>query len=121
MAERPIKSLDDLMDGGVVERFNLELSKVWDNVYDPNTEADKVRSVTLTFKVKPNERRDACDFRVAISSKMAPQIELAKTIMIAQTMDGSVVATERTSQIPGQMDIDGNEAPMPKTISFSKR
>ena len=30
--QRPIKSLSDLMDGGVEERFNQELEKVWDNV-----------------------------------------------------------------------------------------
>lgn len=35
MAERPIKSLSDLMDGGLEERFNQELTKVWQNVYDP--------------------------------------------------------------------------------------
>lgn len=27
MAERPIKSLSDLMDGGLEERFNQELTK----------------------------------------------------------------------------------------------
>ena len=37
MAERPIKSLSDLMDGGLEERFNQELTKVWQNVYDPKS------------------------------------------------------------------------------------
>ena len=30
--ERPIKSLSELMDGSVEERFNEELAKVWQNV-----------------------------------------------------------------------------------------
>ena len=120
MAERPIKSLDDLMDGGVAERFNVELDKVWDNVYDPNTDAHKTREVTLKVKITPNERRDACDFRVSVQSKLAPQVELSQTVMITQRDDGSVLATERTDQIPGQIDISGEEAPMPKTISFRR-
>lgn len=120
MAERPIKSLDELMDGGVAERFNLELAKVWDNVYDPNTDADKVRAVVLTVKIKPNERRDACDFRVSVQSKLAPQVELSQTVMITQRDDGSVLATERTEQVPGQLNIEGEESPMPRTISFMR-
>ena len=120
MAERPIKSLDDLMDGGVAERFNVELSKVWDNVYDPNTDSSKVRAVVLTVKIRPNERRDACDMRVSVQSKLAPQVELSQTVMITQRDDGSVLATERTDQIPGQVDIEGNVEPMPKTISFRR-
>lgn len=120
MAERPIKSLDDLMDGGVAERFNVELDKVWDNVYDPNTDANKVRAVVLTVKIRPNERRDACDMRVSVQSKLAPQVELSQTVMITQRDDGSVLATERTDQVPGQIDMAGEETPMPKTISFRR-
>ncbi len=120
MTERPIKSLDELMDGGVAERFNLELAKVWDNVYDPNTDSDKVRAVVLTVKIKPNERRDACEMKVDVIAKLAPQVSLSQTVMITQCEDGSVLATERTDQVPGQVDMDGGVAPMPKTISFPK-
>ena len=120
MAERQIKSLDELMDGGVAERFNRELDRLWQNVYDPNTDAKRSRSVVLTVKVTPNERRDACDFRVSVYSKLAPQIDLSQTVMIQQRDDGSVLATERTDRIPGQIDIFGDEAPMPKTIQFPR-
>ena len=33
--QRPIKSLSDLMDGGVEERFNAALAEVWENVTTP--------------------------------------------------------------------------------------
>lgn len=39
--ERIIQKLSELMDGGVEERFNSELAKVWDNVFDPNTDPKK--------------------------------------------------------------------------------
>jgi len=118
VAERQIKSLDDLMDGGVAEQFNTELNKVWDNIYDPNTDPSKVRAVVMTVKIKPNERRDACEMRVSVQSKLAPQVDLSQTVMLQLNGDGSVTATERTDQIPGQIDIDGDEAPLPKVLSF---
>lgn len=120
MAERPIKSLSDLMDGGVEERFNDALAKVWENVYDPNTEARRAREVIMKVKIIPNERRDSCDFRVDIAPRLAPPATLSQTVMLNLGMNGEIIATERTDQIPGQVDIDGNESPIPKTVQFPK-
>lgn len=118
--QRPIKSLSELMDGGVEERFNAVLSEVWENVYDPNTDAKKTREVNLKIKITPNERRDSCDFRVSVVPKLAPKVDLTQTVMLNLASDGSVIATERTNQIPGQIDIDGNEAPIPTVVAFGK-
>ena len=98
--QRPIKSLSDLMDGGVEERFNAALAEVWENVYDPNTDAKKPREVNLKIKITPNERRDSCDFRVSVVPKLAPKVDLTQTVMLTISADGSVVATERTNQVP---------------------
>lgn len=95
MAERPIKSLSDLMDGGVEERFNDALAKVWENVYDPNTEARRARKVIMKVKIIPNERRDSCDFRVDIAPKLAPPATLSQTVMLNLGMNGEIIATER--------------------------
>lgn len=118
--QRPIKSLSDLMDGGVEERFNAALAEVWENVYDPNTDAKKPREVNLKIKITPNERRDSFDFRVSVVPKLAPKVDLTQTVMLTISADGSVVATERTNQVPGQLDIEGNEAPLPQTVNFGK-
>ena len=118
--ERPIKVLSDLMDGSVEERFNAELAKVWQNVYDPNTDPKKARTLTLKVKIVPNERRDSCDFRVSVTSSLAPYADLTQTVMLAVGADGIIKATERTDQIPGQIDVEGNETPMPQTIDFGK-
>lgn len=117
-AQRPIKSLSDLMDGSVEERFNAELDKVWQNVYDPNTDPKKARTLTLKVKIIPNERRDSCDFRVNVTSSLAPYEDLTQTVMLAIGADGQITATERTDQIPGQLDMEGNETPIPQTVNF---
>ena len=60
--ERPIKSLSELMDGGVEERFNDALAKIWANVYDPNTKPTQAREINLRIKIIPNGRRDSWIF-----------------------------------------------------------
>ena len=106
------------MDGGVEELFNNVLNQVWENVFDPNTDAKKPREVNLKIKIVPNERRDSCDFRVSVVPKLAPKVDLSQTVMLNIGADGSIVATERTNQLPGQIDIDGNETPIPQTVNF---
>ena len=120
MAERPIKSLSDLMDGGLEGRFNQELTKVWQNVYDPNTNPTAARKVVMEVKIVPNERRDSVQFHVNVSSKLAPHVALTQTVMLSLGADGTITATERTEQVPGQLDMEGNEAPLPSTISFGR-
>lgn len=120
MASRELRSLDQLMDGGVVERFNAELRRVMDNVYDLRTEPERVRTLSLTFKFKPNERRDAAEMSVDVKTSLAPPIPLKQTVLMAQTDDGMVKLTERTNQLPGQVDMNGNEQPLPKVVNLGR-
>ena len=47
-------------------------------------------------------------------------IGTTSTKSVLFSTDGSVIATERTNQVPGQIDIEGNEAPLPATVNFGK-
>ena len=120
MMERPIKSLSELMDGGVEERFNRALDQVWDNVFDPNTKADAPREITMKVKIRASQNRDSARFDVDIIPKLAPPVSLSQTVMLSLSGDGSIVATERTNQIPGQIGMDGSEQPLPKVMEFKK-
>lgn len=117
--DRPIESLDELMDGGVRERFNDALCKVWFNVFDPNTDPKATREINLKVKIKPTEHRDAAAFHVDVVTKLAPPVPLSQTVMLQVDGSGGIIATERTSQIQGQIDMDGNET-IPKVVSFGK-
>lgn len=118
MATRQIKNLDELMDGAVNEQFNQNLAQLWDNVFDPNTDPKKARVLTMKIKIVPNERRDSAEMRVSFSKSLAQNLDLAQTVMLEVAGNGAIIATERTDQIPGQMDMDGGEQPMPKMVSF---
>lgn len=118
MATRQIKNLDELMDGAVNEQFNQNLAQLWDNVFDPNTDPKKARVLTMKIKIVPNERRDSAEMRVSFTKTLAQNNDLAQTVMLELSGNGSVIATERTDQIPGQMNMEGEEEPAPKMVSF---
>lgn len=58
---RQIKKLDELMDGALTERFNLEMERVLNNVFDQNTNPKAKRQIQIVIDIVPNERRDAAD------------------------------------------------------------
>lgn len=118
MVSRELKSLDQLMDGALVERFNQELSKLMENVFDMRTDPNKRRRISLIFDFKPNERRDAAEMSADVKIVTAPPTPLTQTVLMSISDDGHVRITERTDQIPGQINFEGNEAPMPKMIEF---
>lgn len=106
MQRRIIKALSDLMDGEVERRFNEELNKVWENVCDTGTEPTQKREVTLKIKIVPNIDRDKCEFEVTTNAKLVPRVALHQYIKLERKMDGSVIATEETDQLPGQIGFD---------------
>lgn len=116
---KPIKSLDDMMDGGITQRFNRELRRILQNVFDPNTDPKKVRELTIKWKIKPNSERNGAVFEVEINGKTAPMVPMTQMVMLLRDDEGNVAAQEITSQIPGQVDMDGYEQPMPKVINLS--
>ena len=118
---RQIKNLDELMDGALNERFNAEMNRVMENVFDPNTNPRQKRQIVITINVTPNERRDAADFSFDVRSKIAAPIAMSQTVFLTMSDDGTVTATEMTDQIPGQVGMDGEIAPMPTVLEFSKK
>ena len=119
MASREIKQLDNLMDGAVAERFNAELKKIWANIFDHRTSPTKPRAFSLKFVFTPNVNRDAADMTYEVTTKLAAPEAMKQMVMMRQRDDGTVVVTEHTDQIPGQMDMDGNEQPEPTIAQFN--
>lgn len=121
MAERQIKKLDELMDGALTERFENEMERVLKNVFDPNTNPKAKRQIQIIIEIAPNERRDAAEFKIDVKSRTAPPVAISQTVFIRQGDNGSVTATEVTSQIPGQINMDGQEQPEGRVIEFKAK
>jgi hypothetical protein len=120
MASREITSLDQLMDGAVKERFQKELEKVWNNIFDFRTNPKKPRTIALIFKFTPSERRDAASMIADVQVKLAQPEVLQQTVLMHLCDDGTVQVTEHTDQVPGQLDMEGSEAPIPNIVQFKR-
>ena len=118
MPQKPYRGLDQLMDGAITKRFNDELTRLWDNVYDMRAPATKARTITLKVTIKPNANRDEAAILYVIKSAPAAPEALQQTVFMRQRDDGSVQVTEQTDQLPGQIDMAGEEQPMPNVVEF---
>lgn len=64
--------LDTIAGGAAMDRFDEELSKVLANIADPNTNPEKLRSITIKITMRPNKVRDAGEVVVSSEAKLAP-------------------------------------------------
>lgn len=64
--------LDTIAGGAAMDRFDEELSKVLGNIADPNTNPEKIRSITIKITMRPNKVRDAGEVVVSSEAKLAP-------------------------------------------------
>ena len=59
-----------IADGAAVERFQVEMERVVENICDINTEAKRPRVITLTIEFHPNENRMGGTVVVGAKSKL---------------------------------------------------
>ena len=87
-------SIDQLAGGGLTERINRELAKVAENVLDPNTKADAVRTLTITLKIKPDENRQVGTAEFAVKSSLVPAKGLPSAFVFDFDNEGKAVMKE---------------------------
>lgn len=98
-------NLEEFAGGALSEKVNMELQKVLDNIQDPNTDANKVRTLELKLKFSPNSNRDSASVEIEAKTKLVPSIGVQTTIGIGKDGKGKVRAAEYKNQIPGQVEI----------------
>ena len=99
--------LSTMANGDVQEKFVQELKKVTENILDPNTDAKKKRTVTITLTYQPNDNRDAVSVYSEVKSKIVPQDGVSTTLLVGRNTDtGSVEANELKSGVKGQTYFD---------------
>lgn len=102
-------TLANFMGGALEERFAGELSRVLDNIRDPNTPALGKREITVKFILTPEDSREIGDIEAVVSSKSQGTKRLASRMFIGRDREGNpVLTTENPKQanlFPGPAEV----------------
>lgn len=120
--DRLAKSILEMARGGFLEQVDYEMAKVIDNILDPNTKATGKRKVTITMELTPDDSRRNISVSFITKLGLVPTNALTTTLYVTgENSTGEMQVVEMVPQIPGQVDMDGNEQaapPMLKLIKF---
>ena len=93
-------SLATLRRGAAIELVDDALERILENINDPNTDAEELRRVVLTLKMKPDRKREMLSIDVSVSTKLAQPVAFSGTAYLIQTRDG-LRAVENDPRQPG--------------------
>lgn len=114
------KSILDMVQGGVREIINENVADILLNIQNPNTDLKK-RELTIKVSLSPaDDRRRKINVIYNTTSKLRPINPMATSIYAGIDENGQLTAMELLENIPGQINIEGNEAPQPVIINFTK-
>ena len=98
MSKAEMVTLENIGGGAASEMFQGCLEKIIENIVNPNTKPDAVRSITLKMKVKPGKNdRSLCTVELSCDEKLAPVLPF-ETAMFVGMQHGVVAATEYAPQ-----------------------
>lgn len=97
-------NLEDLVDGGLQEKFSFALDEVLANMQDPNTPWKNKRAIIIKLTFEQNEDRDDAGVDISVDTKTAAVKPIATRMAIGKDIKtGKVYAQEYGSQVRGQM------------------
>lgn len=112
-------SILQMAQGAFQERADLEMNRVIDNILDPNTKANAKRKIVMTIELTPDSKRQQIHVSVSAQSKLAP-VEPAQTALcFVGDENGEMQVAEMVPQIPGQIDMGGNEQTAPRILRIA--
>lgn len=115
------KSLLQMARGAFLEIFDAEMSKVLDNILDPNTKATGKRKLTVDFTFVPDNNRQTIGVTFQCKPKLEPINPAVTSLYVTgEPNTGEVTAVEMVPNIPGQLSMDGGEQEVPPVLRIIK-
>ena len=113
-------SILEMAQGAIMEQVNMEVSKIVDNILDPNTTATKKRQLNLVVDFAPSADRSTVVITATAKSKLLPNNSIQTTLYVgADSRTGEVQAVEMVPQIPGQQSFSGEVQEEPKILKIA--
>lgn len=100
---RKVITLESLADGAASELWFAALTRVLENIQDPNTDHKAKRAITLTFDFTADEDRNVGNVGIQCSTKLAGVKGVNATVFFGR-VEGELVAVEQ----PRQQDLFPN-------------
>lgn len=120
--------LGELAGGTLQEKFDRELTRVIENMQDPNTPFGEKRNITINISFHQTELRDDAKVEISVKSKLASVISAKTNFAMGEDLkSGEVLVREYGKGIPGQMSfsdvIEPEEKPAerPKIASMPRQ
>ena len=110
------KSILLMNNGAFLERADVEMARVIQNLLDPNTPIKAKRKLTITLEFSIDADRQNILTDCTVKPTLAP---MSPSRTVLYTADGEHVV-EMAPQIPGQMDMEGGEQPAPAYLKRIK-
>jgi hypothetical protein len=107
--------LTQLAGGTLQEKFDREITRVVENMQDPNTPFNEKRGITINLSFHQNELRDDAKIEISVKSKLAGVISAKTNFAMGKDLEtGQVIVNEYGKQIPGQMSFSDMADPTEK-------
>ena len=90
-------SLANVGRGKVIERFDLAVADVLENIRDESTPTGKPRKVIIEATFLPSSDRDGADISISVVPKLPAAEPYVSQLIITQDSDGNVIANESMS------------------------
>ena len=103
--------LEDFAGGAVGERIGIAIQQVYENIANPNMEAEKARKLTieLTFKPSKDDRTDV-DVTAVVKTSLQPQKAISSRMIVESDGRGNILGAEWNREtMRGQMEIPAEE------------
>lgn len=103
--------LEDFAGGAVGERIGIAIQQVYENIANPNMEAEKARKLTieLTFKPSKDDRTDV-DVTAVVKTSLQPQKAISSRMIVESDGKGNILGAEWNREtMRGQMEISTEE------------
>lgn len=106
--ENEIVNLNNLAGGAIQEAINFGLNEVFENILDPNTEAEKARKLTIVIDIKPDETRQILKTKITCKPTLIPANSITTQMLLGREGD-KIIANELTKTNPNQVSFDDLE------------
>ena len=110
------ESIMRMAAGAIEERVDYEVTRVVENILDPNTKPDAKRKITITLEFLPDSERKHIAIAATAKSNLVATAAVATSMLITSDGNGEMVVAEMVPQIPGQLGLDGSEQAEPRIL-----